>query len=171
MNQRSTVVGMLVLALLVAGMYVARSRQTAAVPLASGQRAETRTTAPSTTGADDSLPDATLVEVTLFDGDVAFRTALSPTPPVAFRTVRVRIRPERDGAPLALGGGSVAFEMVMPMGDHIYTLSTAPDGWYEADVTLPLCKSGKRRWYGTITGRVGGQDRRARFLLDLANPA
>jgi hypothetical protein len=72
--------------------------------------------------------------------------------------------------PLAFEQGRVSFEMTMPMGDHTYSLVPAGGGGYEADVTLPLCKSGKRRWYATVEGRAAGQPVTARFRLDLAVP-
>ena len=58
----------------------------------------------------------------------------------------------------------------MPMGDHRYSLVPAADGWQEAEVVLPLCPSGKRRWFATVEGTVAGQPRTARFRLDLTPP-
>ena len=56
------------------------------------------------------------------------------------------------GAPVAARGGRVSFEMTMPMGDHRYSLVPRADGWQEAEVVLPLCPSGKRRWFATVEG-------------------
>jgi len=68
-------------------------------------------------------------------------------------------------------GARISFEMTMPMGDHRYSPVPGRDGWQEADVVLPLCQSGKRRWYATVEGIVAGRLRTARFRLDLAPPA
>jgi len=71
---------------------------------------------------------------------------------------------------MALEGGRISFEMTMPMGDHRYSLVPGDDGWQEAEVTLPRCMSGKRRWYATVEGTVAGRPRSARFRLDLSAP-
>jgi hypothetical protein len=93
--------------------------------------------------------------------------SLVPRPPVAFETLRVRVRVE--GA-AALESGRVYFAMTMPMGDHRYSLLPAADGWHEADVVLPLCASGDRRWFATVEGIVAGRPRVARFQLSLSQP-
>ncbi len=67
--------------------------------------------------------------------------------------------------------GRISFEMTMPMGDHRYSLVPAADGWQEAEVVLPVCGSGHRRWFATFEGTVAGQPRTARFLLDLTPPS
>jgi hypothetical protein len=95
---------------------------------------------------------------------------VTPNPPVAFAKTRVRVRAEVGGAPVVLDGGRVSFEMSMPMGDHRYVLVPGEDGWQEADVVLPLCPSGKRRWFATVEGTVAGRPRTARFRLDLEPP-
>jgi hypothetical protein len=125
--------------------------------------------------------------VTLADGianlgDVRITFTVAPQPPVAFATFRVRVSALASapaasssaeaaaGQPLALQGGKVSFEMSMPMGDHRYSLVSAGKGWYEAEVVLPLCPSGNRRWYATVEGTAGGRPVTARFRLDLAVP-
>ncbi len=42
------------------------------------------------------------------------------------------------------------------------------DGWVEAEVVLPFCKSGNPRWFAIVEGTFGGRDVTARFRLDLA---
>ena len=77
---------------------------------------------------------------------------------------------EVAGRPATLEAGRIWFEMTMPMGDHRYTLVADPQGAQVADVTLPTCQSGKRRWFATVEGAVDGQRVTARFRLDLAPP-
>lgn len=154
MKHRSTILGLVVLVLLVAGVFSARLR-----------RSEPGDGAPGP-GAD--VPDATRSEAVLTAADVRIRVAIQPNPPVAFAKMRVRIRAERDGLALPLDNGTLDFDMAMPMGEHRYTMTASPDGWYEATVTLPECVTGDRRWYGTIAGVVAGQERRGRFRIDLA---
>jgi hypothetical protein len=69
-----------------------------------------------------------------------------------------------------LESGRISFEMTMPMGDHRYSLIPADEEWQTADVLLPLCSSGTRRWFATVEGTVAGRPRTARFRLDLAVP-
>jgi hypothetical protein len=75
-----------------------------------------------------------------------------------------------DGAAVALAGAVVSFTMTMPMGDHRHALAPAGDGWHEAEVALPLCPSGRRRWLGTLAFTLAGRARTARFAFDLAAP-
>ena len=107
-------------------------------------------------------------EVAVAADDVTFRVELTPHPPVAFARMRVRVRAERIGAPASLEAGTVRFEMAMPMGDHSYTLVPGDGGWYEADVTLPQCVTGDRRWFATVEATIAGHPRRVRFRFDLA---
>ena len=107
-----------------------------------------------------ALPDVTLADGTVDLEGVRITLSLSPQPPVAFAKMRVRVRAASTAAAdklLTLEGGRVSFEMSMPMGDHRYSLVPGADGWQEADVVLPLCPSGKRRWYATVEGTVAGR--------------
>jgi hypothetical protein len=164
MRRRELIVGLAVLALLAAGAWWARSRSPTAAPSSSGQRASAQS------AGDEAIPDVTLAEGTADVGGVRITLSVTPNPPVAFATFRVRARAAANGAPLALEGGRISFEMVMPMGDHRYSLIPGSDGWQEAEVILPRCMSGIRRWYATVEGTVGGEPRTARFRLDLASP-
>ena len=161
MNVRSTLLGIAVLALLAAGAWWARS------PSAPSSAVEGT---PGAAAADDALPDVTLADGSVDAGDVRVTLSLTPQPPVAFAKMRVRVRAETGGAPVTIDSGRVWFEMVMPMGDHRYSLIPADQGWQTAEVVLPLCPSGKRRWYATVEGTVAGRPRTARFRLDLAVP-
>jgi len=120
---------------------------------------------------DDALPDVTLADGSADAGEgVRITLSLNPQPPVAFAKTKVRVRVEAGGSPVRLDAGRISFEMTMPMGDHRYSLVPGTDGWQEAEVILPRCMSGKRRWYATVEGMVGGQPRTARFRFDLAPP-
>jgi len=126
--------------------------------------------APGAVSGDEALPDVTLADGSVSSGNVRITLALAPQPPVAFAKTRVRVRTEVNGSLAVLEGGTISFEMTMPMGDHRYSLVAGQNGWQEADVALPRCMSGNRRWYATVEGTVAGQPRSARFRLDLASP-
>jgi hypothetical protein len=160
----STVVGLVVFGFVAAGAYFVKSRSAPAEAPAAGQMA------PMSASGDDALPDVTLAAGTVDAGDVRLTLSITPQPPIAFAKMRVRVRAETGGRPVTLEGGRVLFEMTMPMGDHRYSLVSAVGGWQEAEVVLPLCPSGKRRWLATVDGTVAGRPRTARFRLDLAVP-
>lgn len=174
MKDHSAIVGLLVLAIIAAGIFFARWRPpsppSGRSPAAS---AEQSPQAPGAAADDESLPDATLADATATVGDVRVTLSLSPQPPVAFATFRVRVSAfalATADKMLAFEGGTIVFEMTMPMGDHRYSLVPGAEGWQEAKVVLPLCQSGKRRWYATVEGSVGGRPVTARFRLDLTPP-
>jgi hypothetical protein len=160
MNVRSTLPGIAVLAVLAAGAWWARSPS--APSPAEG--------APGAAAGDEALPNVTLAAGTVDAGGVRITLSLSPNPPVAFAKMRMRVRAESAGSVVPLEGARVSFEMAMPMGDHRYSLVPGVGGWQEADVVLPLCPSGKRRWFATVEGTVAGRPRTARFRLDLEPP-
>ena len=161
MRRSELIVGLAALAVMAAGAWWARSPSP---PAATSPAAM----APASGG--DDLPDVTLAGATVDAGGVGITLLLSPSPPVAFAKTRVRVRAEAGGSVVPLASGSVSFEMTMPMGDHRYSLVAGQDGWQEAEVTLPRCMSGNRRWYATVEGTLAGQPRSARFRLDLSAP-
>ena len=171
MKLRETLLGLVVLAALGGGVWWARGRSAAerapaAAPDAPAAGAATGPAAPDLA----SLPDVTLADASVDLGDV--RLVLSAGRPiVAFSKVRFRARAEKDGLAVPIGDGVLSFEMTMPMGDHRYTLLGGEDGWQDAEVVLPMCRSGKRTWYATLEGNVAGKPRTARFRLDLTPPA
>jgi hypothetical protein len=126
------------------------------------------------------LPDVTQADGIVDLGDVRVVLSVTPRPPVAFQKNQFRVRVEAADAnapagpsratPVPLESGRMSFEMVMPMGDHRYTLVAGADGWREAAVVLPMCKSGNPRWYAIVEGTVAGRPVLARFRLDLAKP-
>ena len=158
MRFNSTLIGVVVLGLVAAGVFWARARPSTP-EIASGSEV-----------SDDALPDVTFADGVADAGDVRITLSLSPKPPVAFAKMHVRVRAESGGSKVALEGGRVSFEMVIPMGDHRYALAPGEEGWQEAEVILPRCMSGKRRWFATVEGTVAGRPRTARFRLDLAPP-
>ena len=183
MKNRTTLVGLLALALVGAGVFWVRLHPPSPpTGQASAGRASS-TPVSASASDDDSLPDATLANATAAVGDVGITLSLSPQPPVAFAPFRVRVSAFAVPASTAtkaaraavvrmldIEGGTIDFEMTMPMGDHRYSLVPGADGWQEAEVVLPLCQSGRRRWYATVEGRVAGRPVTARFRLDLAPP-
>lgn len=172
---RSTLIGIVVLALVAAGVWWARPPSPAVgqlPPASARQAASVSPPAPARqAGSDDALPDVTLAPASVDLEGVRITLSLTPQPPVAFAKTLVRVRVEAGGSPLTLEAGRISFEMTMPMGDHRYSLVPGAGGWLEADVILPRCMSGKRRWYATVEGMAGGQPRIARFRFDLAPPA
>lgn len=157
-----TVLGLAVAAALAAAVLVVRERHAA------------RDTSPQAApgGAPAAgVPDVSRADATLDLGDVRIAVSAGPRPLLAFSRNRFRFRADSAGAPAALGGAVVSFTMAMPMGDHRHPLVPAPDGWHEAEAVLPLCPSGKRRWFGTLDVTLAGRARSARFAFDLQTPS
>jgi hypothetical protein len=163
MNIRSTALALALLAVLAAGAWWARSPSPPMTPASDARGA-------SAPGDDEALPDVTFAAATVDAGGVGITLSFSPNPPAAFAKTLVRVRAEAAGAAVPLERARVSFEMTMPMGDHRYSLVAGQDGWQKAQVTLPRCMSGKRRWYATVEGTVANQPRTARFRFDLAPP-
>jgi hypothetical protein len=174
----STLLGLLVLALVVAGVLWVRSHPSMSGGGSAGQTAP----APVSAVVDESLPDVTLADATADAGDVRITLSIAQRPAIALAKTRVRVSafalaPAASASAsatadkrLTLEGGRISFEMTMPMGDHRYTLVPGENGWQEAEVVLPLCRSGNRRWYAIVEGTVAGRPRVARFRLELAPP-
>jgi hypothetical protein len=121
-------------------------------------------------GAPADVPDVTRADAALDLGDLRLRVSAGPRPLLAFAGNRFRFRAERNGRPVVLAEAVVSFTMEMPMGDHRHALAVAGDGWQEAEASLPLCMSGRRRWIGTLDFAVDGQPGSARFAFDLTPP-
>ena len=136
---RSTLLGVAVLALVAAGVLLVRLRTPPPDTMPAGQHAPASRVqgAPAPAADDEALPDVTLADGSADIGGVRITLSVSPNPPVAFATTRVRVRAEANGSPVAIENGRVSFEMVMPMGDHRYSLVSGEDGWQEAAVVLP----------------------------------
>ena len=117
------------------------------------------------------MPDVTRADGAVEVAHVRVTLSVTPRPPAALAKERVRVRVEADGAPVALDGGWISFEMAMPMGDHRYVLVPGADGWQEAEVVLPICTSGNPRWYAIVEGTVAGRPITARYRLDLTRAA
>jgi hypothetical protein len=171
MRTGDTILGLVVLALVAGGVYWVRWRPQAAGTLptaAAGQAQPVSAPHDAPPTLDAAIPDVTVDDGAVFDGDLRVTLSVSPRPPVAFTKKRFRVRVESGGVPRVFEGGRISFEMVMPMGDHRYTLGPGEDGWQEAEVVLPFCKSGNPRWYAIVEGTVDGRPFSARFRLDLA---
>ena len=128
MRRRELIVGLALLAVLAAGAWWARSPS----PTAS-----TAPAASAPAAGDDAMPDVTLADGTADVGGVRITLSVTPSPPVALATFRVRVRAEANGSSAPIEAGRVSFEMAMPMGDHRYSLVAVQDGWQEAAVVLP----------------------------------
>ena len=175
---RSTLVGLVVLVLLVAGGYWARRIEAPDgryLPNTGGCVAGSRAE-----GAE--LPDITRGGCYVDAQDVRVFVSVTPQPPVAFSAFTIRVTAEALNPGIAeppvwprmpslpIDGSRISFAMSMPMGEHRYSLLKSDEGWYEASVVLPLCPSGDRRWIATIEGDVANRPRTARVALQLAPP-
>lgn len=167
MKLRETLLGLVVLGLVVAGVLWARGRS---LPVESGQGEPAPARRANDPATEAALPDVTLADASVDLGDVRIVLSVSPRPTYGFAKNRFRVRADSQAGPVALEEGRISFEMSMPMGDHRYTLVPGAEGWQEAEAVLPLCGSGKRRWYATVEGTVSGKARTALFRLDLAKP-
>lgn len=156
MRLREILLGLAVAGLVAGGVFWARGRT--ALPESS---------APA--GAE--LTDVTRADAVVRFDDLALTIGVEPRPAAAFTPHRWRLRAVRRGAPLPIEEGRLRFEMAMPMGEHRYTLVAAGDGWQEAEVILPSCPSGQRRWFANFEGSIGGVPRQARVQIDLAPAA
>jgi len=141
MRHRDIVLGLVVAALVAAGMIWARSRTSSPSAAPDGQVASAGATAGAASvrpGRDDGAwADATVSDATVDAGGVRITFAVAPRPAAALARFLVRVRAESGGAPAAIESGRVSFEMAMPMGDHRYTLVAGDEGWQEAAVVLP----------------------------------
>ena len=168
MKLRETLLGIFVLALVLGGAWWARGRSLAGKPLVVEPAAKS---AASGGVAETPMPDVTLADQVVDLRDIRLFLSVAPRPILAFAKSRFRVRAESNGTPVALQDGHLSFEMSMPMGVHRYTLVPSAEGWQEAEVVLPVCGSGHRRWFATVEGTVAGQTRTARFQLDLSPPS
>jgi hypothetical protein len=147
------VLGLAVAAAIAAASYAVHQRQAA------------------TAGDGGGDPDVSRQDAVLDLGDVRVAVSAGPRPLVAFARNRFRFRAERAGAPVVLDGAVLSFTMTMPMGEHRHPLVATPGGGQEAFAALPLCPSGKRRWFGTLDFTLDGRPRSLRFAFDLQPPS
>lgn len=147
------VLGLALAVAIAAASYAVRQRQVAAA------------------GDPGSDPDVSREDAVLDLGDVRVAVSAGPRPLVAYARNRFRFRAERDGGPVVLDDAVLKFTMTMPMGEHRHPLVASPGGWQEALAALPLCPSGKRRWFGTLDFALGGRARSLRFAFDLQPPS
>lgn len=112
-------------------------------------------------------PDISVIDGVLDLGGLRVRVSAAPRPITAFAPTRFRLRVEAGGKQAPFEQAQVSFTMSMTMGDHRYRLLPVADGWWEAEVVLPACASGHKRWYGDVTLTTGGKPFAARFQFDL----
>ncbi|HSP92010.1 MAG TPA: hypothetical protein VLN08_13930 [Vicinamibacterales bacterium] len=138
---RSTLIGIVAIALVAAGVLWVRLQTSSTGAVPPGQTmpapASVAQRAPTPAADDEALPDVTLADGTAEVGGVRITLSVTPNPPVAMAKTRVRVRAESNGSPVAIENGRISFEMVMPMGDHRYSLLPGEEGWLEAAVVLP----------------------------------
>jgi len=151
------------------GQQTALGLAVAAALAAAALAVRQRQAAPAGAPAADA-PDVSRADATLDLGDVRVAVSASPRPLLAFARNRFRFRAERDGAPVVLDGAVLSLTMTMPMGDHRHALVPAKGGWLETEAVLPLCPSGRRRWFGTLDFTFAGTARSVRFAFDLSPP-
>lgn len=172
MRTRDTLVGLIVLGLVIAGVVWVRGVQRSG-PSASAERLgppPEPLRARSSPDTDAATPDVTVADGVVDVADLRVTLSVAPRPPVAFAKTQFRVRVESRGTPVVPEGGRISFEMTMPMGNHRYTLVAGEGGWQEAEVVLPFCKSGNPRWHALVEGTVGGRPFAARFRVDLTRP-
>ena len=161
--KQKILLGLVVLGLVVAGVYWSRLRPLPPAGPSAGHA--------MSADQQEKTPDVTTADASVDAGNARITLSVLPRPPVALSRKRFRVRVEsKDGAPLALDGGRIAFEMTMPMGDHRYALVPGDAGWQEAEVVLPMCGSGDPRWHAIVEGTVAGRAVSARFRFELAKP-
>ena len=177
MRNRETLVGLLVVGLIAAGVLWVRRPAASLVPAAAPGTSTSAESSellgpwpsgPGSTASDPVPPDITVTDGVVDLGEVRVTLSVAPRPPVAFAKRFYRVRVESQGAAAKLEDGRISFAMKMPMGDHRYALVPGAEGWQEAVVVLPLCGSGDPRWYALVEGTVSGRPAAARFRLDLA---
>jgi hypothetical protein len=181
-SRPETLVGFLVLGLILAGVFWVRSPSWSARPGSTATAERQPAPAPSAGQAvpvpptaaaspEEALPDVTVEDARVDLDNIQLTLSVSPRPPVAFSKKRFRVRVTSGGTSAVLEGGRISFEMTMPMGDHRYTLLPDQEGWHEAEVVLPFCKSGNPRWFAIVEGSVDGKPVTARFRVDLTKPS
>jgi hypothetical protein len=122
---------------------------------------------PSAPGGQGEPPDVSVIDAALDVGGLNLRVSATPRPITAFVPTRFRVRAEAGTKLAPFDRAEVSFTMSMTMGDHRYKLVPVGDGWWEAQVVLPACASGHKRWYGDLALTVAGEARAARFQFDL----
>ena len=168
MGRRELVLGALVVAAMVAAVYLSRGLDTSTPGTVPSPGAGTELAA-----ADSEVPDLSAADLRLLVGDVAVLVEAPTRPFVAFAENRLLVRfegvEEQAGELLEVGEATLSFTMKMDMGRHRYSLvPAARAGWQQADFVLPACPSGGRRWYGILTFSRDGQEVETRFQFDLA---
>lgn len=162
MNTARLIAGILVVAALAAGIWFVRGLQQdrgEGPPPAAGP------------GEAHAVPDVTRDDAVLDLDGPRVRVAVEGRPIRASRPVRWRVRFEdAHGGVLEPAAAVLKFNMDMDMGRHHYALFADPEpGWYAAEAAIPMCPSGRTRWYGILEATLdGGSPLRGRFLFDLA---
>jgi len=153
MKHLNLIIGLSVAAVLATGVYYAKTAH------------ETMGEAPPPTVPDVTREDGAFV----VDG-VTVQVQVAARPITAYEETTWRFRfTGADDALLVLEQGVVKFNMSMDMGRHHYALEPDGDaGWYAANAPIPMCPSGKFRWYGNMEFTIAGAAHRGGFQFDIA---
>jgi hypothetical protein len=167
MKNLNLIIGLTVAATLVVGIYFARQAREAA-----GEAPPTGTEAVADESQDEIseglVPDVTREDGIFRVGGIHVQVVIPTRPIKAYEETAYRFRFEdAGGKALALEAGKVKFNMSMDMGRHHYALEAAEDGWYVAKAPIPMCPSGKVRWYGNMDFSIDGAAYVGGFQFDI----
>ncbi|MFA6109254.1 MAG: hypothetical protein WDA75_10855 [Candidatus Latescibacterota bacterium] len=160
MGRRELILGVPLVVVIAAGVYWASHRGASEI-LAGGAGS-------TLAGSAIDLPDLSRGDARLEVDGLIVR--VEGTRPIrAFEQNRLLFRFEGpDGSDRPVAEAVVSFTMTMEMGKHRYSLvPAAREGWLQAELVLPACPSGNRRWYGDLTFTSAGRPGATRFQFDL----
>jgi len=160
MGRREQLIGLLVVAAIVAAVYF------------SGQAGCPFARQCAVDGAPDTapLPNLSQADVQLAGDDVVVRVEAPSRPILAFEEnlLLFHFADTQTGADAVVTEASISFTMKMEMGKNKYLLVPADrPGWLQARFVLPACPSGGRRWFGIVRFQVDGREQQERFQFDL----
>lgn len=152
-------IGFSVAVLLAAGIYYAKMVR----------EAEGEGPPAATSSAPPAVPDVTAVDGVFTVDGITVQVQVDSRPIKAYQETTYRFRFSGEGGVvLALDQGVVKFNMSMDMGRHHYALEpSGEDGWYAINAPIPMCPSGKVRWYGNMEFTIGGVAHVGGFQFDL----
>ena len=168
MKNLNLIVGVLVAVALVVGVYLARQAREAtgeAPPAA----AEPVDDAPGDAVPEGLVPDVTREDGAFRSGGLTVHVAVPARPIKAYEETTYRLQvTDASGGAVALDAGIVKFNMSMDMGRHHYALEPAgTPGRYTVKAPIPMCPSGKVRWYGNMELTVDGAVHEGSFQFDI----
>jgi len=167
MKNLNLIIGLLVAVALAAGIYFAKQARDAAgeaPPVA----AEPPVESPGTEIVEGQVPDVTAEDGTFRVADLLVRVEIPRRPIKAYEESAYRFHvTDTAGRPVTLDGGVVKFNMSMDMGRHHYALVGEGDGRYTIKAPIPMCPSGKVRWYGNMELTLESAGHKGGFQFDI----